>query len=163
MGREIRKVPANWEHPLDDTDDFLPLYDRPYSQAIKEWIDNHLKWEAGTHPDQVAGTSMTRYYAEWAGDPPQVAYYRPDWAESTATWFQVYETVSEGTPVSPPFATQEELIEYLATNGDFWDQQRGSPPWPRQRAEALVKAGWAPSLIATSQKGVQSGAAIYDS
>jgi len=67
------------------------------------------------------------------------------------TWFQAYETVSEGTPVTPPFATQEELIDYLATRGDFWDQHRGEGPWPRENARKFVLgSGWAPSMIVTT-------------
>lgn len=55
--------------------------------------------------------------------PPEREYYR-SWKDEDATWFQVWETVSEGTPVTPPFATKEELIDYLVANGDFWDQKR---------------------------------------
>ncbi|MEI8319481.1 MAG: hypothetical protein WCH79_16185, partial [Planctomycetia bacterium] len=42
-----------------------------------------------------------RYFAEYDGDPPEVRFYRPDWAPGEATWFQVYETVSEGTSYQP--------------------------------------------------------------
>ena len=81
------------------------------------------------------------------------------------TWWQVYETVSEGTPVTPPFETQEELVEYLVANGDFWDQSRrakgGSSmpcgPWPREQAKKFVLGrGWAPSLIVDA-KGIRTG------
>ncbi len=55
--------------------------------------------------------------------------------------------MSEGTPVSPPFATEDELIDYLAKNGDEWDQKRGDRPWGRQQAERFVRGGgWAPSF-----------------
>jgi hypothetical protein len=71
--------------------------------------------------------------------------------------------VSEGTPVSPPFATKEELADYLAERGDFWDQKRcltpewvtlwgGTPGisgWGKEAAYRFVNAGWAPSMIAT--------------
>jgi hypothetical protein len=35
--------------------------------------------------------------------------------DKEATWFQAWETVTEGTPVTPPFATTDELVDYLAT------------------------------------------------
>ena len=35
------------------------------------------------------------------------------------TWWQVYGTVSEGTPDTPAFATSAELIYYLFTYGDY--------------------------------------------
>ena len=63
------------------------------------------------------------------------------------------ETVTtEGTPVTPPFATTDELVDYLATRGDFWDQERGDGPWDRKSAEEFVKAGWAPTLIVTGKR-----------
>ncbi len=88
--------------------------------------------------------------------PPDPEYYRPQWGEGLATWWQVYETVSEGTPVTPPFATREELVEYLVENGDFWDQARRKrgwtitdcAPWSRATAEKFVLgSGCAPSMI----------------
>jgi hypothetical protein len=62
-------------------------------------------------------------------------------------WWQVWETVSEGSPVTPAFSTPEELIEYLVANGDSWDQKRLDGGWERSSAEQFVKSGWAPSLI----------------
>ncbi len=51
MGREIRRVPPNWNHPKKDYPnhtmgrmerDYRPLYDKPYSKAIDEWVKNLL-------------------------------------------------------------------------------------------------------------------------
>lgn len=146
---------------------YKPLYNKPYGAEIKEWIENHLLWEKGEHPDQKdGGGARYLHYAQWSGNAPDVEYYRPDWKPEEMTWYQVYETVSEGTPVTPPFATKEELIEYLTTNGDFWDQRRrkegGSSmqcdPWPRDAAERFVnETQWAPSFIGGPGIGLQSG------
>lgn len=175
MGREIRKVIANWEHPRRDCphspwsggcDDakrnggkcYQPLYRRSYIEAITEWIENHNLWLKGEHPDQQDGTSQYKYYAQWEGNAPDVEYYSPDWKEEEKTWFQVYETVSGGTPVSPAFATREELIEYLVVHGDFWDQLRGDGGWSRAAATRFVmKTGWAPSMIYSPSAGIVSG------
>lgn len=51
--------------------------------------------------------------------------------------WQVWETVSEGSPVTPVFATAELLIDYLVE----------SDGWQRDSAVRFVKAAWAPSLI----------------
>lgn len=165
MGREIRRVPPNWQHPTKPTYNYktgqyeeidVPLFDEPYGPAIADWIRQHELWESGKHPDQLDGSCRKfRYYAMWGGNPPQVEGYRPDWTSEEATWWQVYETVSEGTPVTPPFATREELVEYLVQHGDFWDQRRlkegnriPCSPWPRKQAEAFVFGdGWAPTLV----------------
>lgn len=121
MGRELRKVPANWEHPKKhDGETFQPMREDNYETAVKEWFDNHNSWLKGEHPDQP--NVDCKYYAEWDGDCPEIAYYNTFYKPEDAKWFQLYETVSEGTPVSPPFATEKELAEYLAENGDFWYQ-----------------------------------------
>jgi len=156
MGREIRRVPPNWEHPKKEAFDYRtgamieryqPLFDRPFAPAMREWIKEWEAWEAGTHEDFAKHGKEYPNYWDWSSGPPDPHYYRPNWKEGEATWWQVYETVSEGTPVSPPFATPDELVDYLATHGDFWDQQRGDGAWNRRNAESFVKAGWAPSGI----------------
>lgn len=54
----------------------------------------------------------------------------------TGEGWQLWETVSEGSPVSPVFATAEELIGHLTTVG-YWS--RG--PMRREAAEALIRSG----------------------
>lgn len=158
MGREIRRVPPNWEHPKRErfdmrtgrtVEDYQPLYDRAFAPKMREWFEEWQKWERGERPDYCSDESAKLPFWEWYRAPPDPDYHRPDWPEGTATWWQVYETVSEGTPVSPPFATPEELVDYLAKHGDFWDQQRGDGPWDRESAEAFVKHGGAVFTMAT--------------
>ncbi len=59
-----------------------------------------------------------------------------DTPESELGW-ALYETVSEGTPCTPVFATADELIEHLSIIGQDWDQV----PMRRTAAEALVRGG----------------------
>lgn len=69
--------------------------------------------------------------------------------------WQVWETVSEGSPVTPVLPTREALIDYLVAHGDAWDQKRGEGGWKRESAEAFVKAEYAMSLVMeTSADGV---------
>jgi hypothetical protein len=44
------------------------------------------------------------------------------------------------------------VSNYLATRGDFWDQERGDGPWDRKSAEEFAKAGWAPTLSVTGKR-----------
>lgn len=98
-----------------------------------------------------------KYYWDYNGSPPNKNYYRPKW-ETEPTWVQMYETVSEGTPVTPAFATKEELVEYLVEFGTYWDVsgvKRGyqtTAQWSRQAAEQFVKAEYAPSMVVTGGK-----------
>jgi hypothetical protein len=171
MGREIRKVPPNWVHPQRDPEHdryrhggLQPMHDQNYADAKREWIEGLMQWEAGTYPGQA--TFLSSEWWDYAGAPPEKAYYRP-WKDEEATWFQIWETVSEGTPTSPPFATKEELADYLAENGDFWDQERckshedcrifgmtfGKPGWGRERAYRYVMGdGWSPTLVVADGK-----------
>lgn len=61
--------------------------------------------------------------------------------------WQLWQTVSDG-PISPVFATPEELITFMSTP----DPKRSGPfpraqGWPRDVAEAFVRgSGWAPTL-----------------
>jgi hypothetical protein len=157
MGREIRRVPPNYEHPKRDCphrgrceegECYQPQYDKNYEAAKQEWIDGLLLWLKCEHPSQEPDCD----YWEWEGNPPDRDYYRA-YKDEEATWYQVYETVSEGTPVTPPFETQQELIDYLVEYGDFWDQDRfkrgglehfvldhgrSSPGYSREAAEKFV-------------------------
>lgn len=148
MGREIRRVPANWEHPKDEAGHYKPLYDRDYETAARKWLDACIAWDNGTHEDLERHPEYKQEYPFfwlWDGNPPDPDTHRPKF--ESAEWYQIYETVSEGTPVTPPFASKEELVEYLVEHGDFWDQSRGTGGWQRQQAEQFVSAEWAPSLI----------------
>lgn len=122
MGREIRMVPPNWQHPKkafpSGVVDYKPLYDQDFASAAAEWKSELAKWEDGTHEDlkyRDAG-SATEWW-EYSGNPPERECYRPAWTEAEATHFQIYETVSEGTPVSPVFATRDELAAWLIQQG----------------------------------------------
>jgi hypothetical protein len=158
MGREIRRVVPGWEHPtmpcphspwLGGCDHakrnggrcYHPQYDNDYSTACEEWY-------AGIN--DFKPTEYARWYHEDAGSPPEEEYYRSEkWTPEQATYYQIYETVSEGTPVTPPFATKAELVDYLVAHGDFWDQLRGKSGWSRGAAERFVESEWAPSMVAT--------------
>lgn len=129
MGREIRRVPANWEHPKDETN--KEKYDS-LSDGFEERLEKFLK--------DVEEKGMKEAIHYWGGGPNYEDYV--DYKGEPATWYQMYQTVSEGYPITPPFATTEELINHLVNNGDDWDGK-----WSREGAENFVKDGWAPSMV----------------
>ena len=158
MGREIRRVTPDWEHPKRECrhlppcqDCYQPLYDRDFDAAAGEWLEGLRKWEADEDGERTRAMrehgAQCRYFWEWGGSPPDRAHYRPSWTDAVRTHYQVYETVSEGTPVTPHFATKRRLVDYLVEHGDFWDQHRGHGGWLRANAERFVENQWAPSLI----------------
>ncbi len=172
MGQEIRRVPPNWEHPRKDCEHspwkggcseakahggkcFQPLHDKSFAEAAREWKEQFADWERGVRPDYCDDDSKTLEFWEWDGGPPDREYYVPYDTDALGddAWWCVYETVSEGTPVTPPFATKAELVDYLVANGDFWDQQRGEGGWKRANAEKFVGYGFAPSMMAMVSNG----------
>jgi hypothetical protein len=91
VGREVRRVPSGFKHPVDEDGEFI----------------------AGGHLELL-------YYA----DP------------ATLTSYQVYENVSEGSPVSPVFDTAEDLSRWLKQEG-----------WPQEAIDFLLGVGHAPSFV----------------
>lgn len=58
-------------------------------------------------------------------------------ADTDGFGYCLYETVSEGTPVTPVFSTADELIDHLVNVGNFWGEK-----YERRNAEALVGTGY---------------------
>ncbi len=150
-------VPPNWEHPKDESGRDKPMYDERFEDAAAKWKKDFAAWEAGERPNYFSELEDGKLeYWEWEVGPPDREYYRP-WKDEEATWFQVWQTVSEGSPVTPPFATKPELVEYLVAHGDFWDQKRGDGPWSRKSAESFVLGvGWAPTLMQVDGQVVEA-------
>lgn len=148
MGREIRRVPIGWDHPSDNKG-FIPLLDGSFAEDARQWMDNCRAWDDGTHPAAAEEKAEFPFYWQWNSNPPDPEHYRPDWTALglEPDGYAVYETVSEGTPVTPTFATKAELVEYLCAHGDYGDQRRSKGGWSRAAAERFVERGWAPSLI----------------
>lgn len=129
MGREIRQVPPGWEHPKAQQPwgfDFQPMFDKSYEEARASW--EHER-------DNYTRTDCT--FEEWHGEAPDPAFYRPVWTDEERTAWQIYETVSEGTPVSPVFTDKEAMVDWIIVE---WGRSR-------QAAQAFVDAGHAPSMV----------------
>lgn len=188
MGREVRRVPLDFEWPIGEVwKGFInPHYRRcPYCkagysaayEAISEHI-NRLMWDQRVQ-EHEAGRKITTFLAgrssegrifghdsmdAWAAirkigelaglddswrccsqcdgtgvDPLVKAAYEAweDYDPPAGDGWQVWETVSEGSPVSPVFPTAEELATWIT-------QDRGCT---YETAMGFVSAGWAPSMF----------------
>lgn len=193
MGREIRRVPPDWEHPRYDgfndhgpVGEYRPLFDRSYATESEEWIKGFMAWLEGGRPTQKHvfmegrdASSLQPWEAssaqwigrEWedvmyweqywpssspfhpGGTPPDpLAYRQRDWSEEEATAFQVYETVSEGTPVSPVFPAEQDLIDWLThTQG-----------MSEEGAKRFVEMGSVPSMMIGPEIGLKSNFEIAE-
>ena len=160
MGREIRRVPKGWEHPTkmyynrrgEPAEDFIELYNEDYVTAAERWMKKADSWHAGcVDKDTVEDRKENPYYWDWAGMPPDKESYRPAW--KTAECYQIYETVSEGTPVSPVFETEDEMLAWMIlpidraskyNKGSDWQCMQGRT---EEGARIFIKDAWAPSFI----------------
>ncbi|NIS53103.1 MAG: hypothetical protein GWN94_18685 [Phycisphaerae bacterium] len=140
MGRELRMVPPDWEHPKDEKGHHIPLF-CGYSDRLAEW-DKYRK----THSEEEA--------IEWMGHRPEPEWYMPEWTPEEATHYMMYEDTSEGTPISPAFATPEELARWLADTGAsaFADQGASYEAWLN-----TIQRGYAFSAAFSLSTGMISG------
>jgi hypothetical protein len=111
MGRELKRVPLDFDWP----DDRLwpgycigPVYaTNENSPPMDEDLED--KWQ--------------EYFSERKIHPPE------------GDGYQVWETVSEGSPIGPVFATASACVEWLVQQG-----------YSKEGAEAFIESGWAPSF-----------------
>ena len=160
MGREIRMVPEGWEHPKKADGNYKPLMGYKFSKCLMEWEEDRDQWLKGLRrkwniegPDSWVPIEADDYFSDYVNDKPNPEDYMPEFQEGTANHYMMYEDTSEGTPISPSFATPEELARWLADNGasSFGSMTASYEDWL-----ATIKIGSAPSAVFDA-KGFRSG------
>lgn len=169
MGREVRMVPADWAHPTDGvkrdgSPNFKPLMRGPYSERVAEWDRDYAAWQRGmtvnflTGEERPIGDEFCHLsFEEWDGARPVPKDYMPEWADGEATHCMMYEDTTEGTPISPAFATPEELARWLVDNNAsaFGYSTASYEQWL-----GIARGGFAPSMVITGGK-LMSGVAAF--
>lgn len=143
MGREVRRVPADWQHPKDElTGSYKPLFP---GEQYKANAEGFL---------EKANAEGLQEAIDWYGQAPNQNDYMPDWPASERTHYMMYEDTSEGTPISPAFATPEDLARWLAETGasSFGSQTASYEGWLR-----VAQGGWAPSAVSIGGGPLVSG------
>ena len=136
MSREVRPVALDWEHPRDGT---YPSGEPRYVGLFsRQDLLIQLDWRA-EHPDHPDGQ-----------EPIDLSRYMPEIPEGTPYGWQLYETISEGSPISPVCKTKEELATWLSSPAAGREQR--SP----EVAAKFVEVGGAPSFVLGPQ-GFESG------
>jgi hypothetical protein len=130
VGREIRRVPKDWKHPRDERKDrFIPMFDYDFDSRMEEWYQEWQLWKQGKHDDQ-------RDYPFWEYEyPPDPDTCRPTF-DSEPTHYQIYETVSEGTPKSPVFESLDDMVDWLIQEGHS-----------EKAARNFAQDGYVPSMV----------------
>lgn len=133
MGREVRRVPPDWEHPRGhryDPQRYKPLFDG-FNTAVAAFQND------------IDRVGLVAALHENAG-APNPEDYMPDWPAEERTHYQMYETTSEGTPISPVMDSPEALARWLADNkaSAFADQTATYEEWLY-----VARGGYAPSAV----------------
>lgn len=71
--------------------------------------------------------------------------------------WQVWETVSEGSPITPVFSTPEDLARFIACPERSEKSQNWLSVMPYDNALRFVNTGWAPSAMSTPDGGIEPG------
>lgn len=122
---------------------------------IHDSLDNYSAYEkiikaAGLDPKKW-GICQT---CKGEGIHPEDVDLGKDWKPTEppkGKGYQVWETVSEGSPISPVFKTTEELVAWLVQQG-----------YSEKAARAFANAGWVPSAVMTGgrlYKDIEAAAA----
>jgi hypothetical protein len=161
MGREVRRVPADWQHPKKWNSycgemAHAPLFEGGrgggYEKQAADWDEEYAKWQRGLCRCHSPGGGWqlveekyrnTRY-TDYGGTRPSPDDYMPNWPEDQRTHYMMYEDTSEGTPISPAFATPEELARWLVDNeaSAFGKSTASYEGWL-----AVARGGFAPSCV----------------
>lgn len=159
MGREVRRVPASWKHPMKNGE-YIPLIYGDYGAHINEWLRGEAMWSLGfkrgyEHDDQWIPKEgdEPENYVDWVGARPISDDYMPAWPDHVRTHLMMYEDTSEGTPLSPAFSTPEELARWCADNNvsAFGEMVASYDAWLH-----VAYGNWAPGMV-ISATGRQSG------
>ncbi len=107
LSREVRRVPLDYEPPQDERGHPRPVFDRFYGDALAEWEAGKRRWDTGEDPDRRARNYS---WEEWVGEKPDPDFYLPGvaWPEGAVIGIRMYETVTEGTPISRAYPDTEE-------------------------------------------------------
>jgi len=127
---------------LEDGEVFIPLHDQSFEEACEEWESYLLQWIGGIYPDQPDDMDRTApAFEEWHGPKPAqrgtYSTFRPHFEEPPTCW-QLYETISEGTPISPVFYDVNDLYRWMITDGGRDDK------WGQEEALELVRGALSP-------------------
>lgn len=143
MSREIRRVPLDYQHP-------------------REWDSYRRRIEfLSLYPGERFASDMADFKAnpeDWEGRKPRFEEYMPDFTGRDDLGYCMYETTSEGSPISPVFATPEEVARWLADNDA---SAFGSDTATYEQWLSVCLGGWAPSAVYSATSGLQSGVAAF--
>jgi hypothetical protein len=159
----LRDLTHRWDR---ETRRWEPAGHAPTAAEVNEWSlrgmghDSSNQWTVVGAELERQGLSDRCANCNGSGDiaTPEQKTAEEAWEPTEppiGEGWQLWETVSEGSPISPVFPAAEGLIDWLCTSYS-WGMHK--QPMSREQAEAFVRhVGWAPTMIFTPERGLQDG------
>jgi hypothetical protein len=143
-------VPYDWQHPKHEVPDY----------RTGRMVERYKPLYPGERYAPNAAEFLAKANAEGLQEAiescgcPDKDDYMPDWPAEQRTHLMMYEDTSEGTPISPAFATPEELARWLTDTGasSFGSNTASYEGWLR-----VAKGGWALSAVSIGGGPLVSG------
>ena len=147
MGREVRRVPENWEHPKEEDGKYKPLNPaESFDVHMEDWrYEKQVANEEGHTPEYIEQIK-----------PDRENNYMPEWSDGEATHYQMYETTSEGKPISPVMESPEKLASWLTENkaSAFAGQEATYEDWLSVCKGKYAVTGFVDKETGASRSGV---------
>ena len=141
MGREIKRVPMNFDWPINKIWDGYLVSEYQGDLSVRGCPECPIR-EADCDEDNEICIYHPSNYDKWHHDP------------SSGNGYQLWETTSEGSPISPVFETPEGLAKWLADTdaSSFGPQTATYDKWLRFiRSEEMGICPGRPELHTTCQ------------
>lgn len=143
MGREVKRVPLNFNWPLNIV---WPGYCLGVCEELmKSYFDNVPNRKELGFTEEKAEEWTDLFYTLVQGKEEIPIGINPPKGEG----YQVWETVSEGSPVTPVFAAPEELARWLCANDRSITRDTSYDGWVR----FIKEEGSAPSMVSRVNSG----------
>jgi len=137
---------------LFDAGDLREFPERPTAEQVNRWTINPMndvsQWIVMEARCKRMGVSPTCSHCEdgtlWPS--PEVKKLHDTWEKiepAEGIGYQIWETVTEGSPITPVFETPEELAEWAAANPYGADDGTTKEQW----LKFILGPGWAPSAV----------------
>jgi hypothetical protein len=124
----------------------------PYAATVAVWIARAQRDDEEIDCRACDGERTVEAYPGQRAEAQEWERHEPP----TGNGWQIWETISEGSPVSRVFATREELIQWLMPAG----LSVIGPPLTRAEAEAFVESRCAPTAVVAGAR--YPGARVHE-
>jgi hypothetical protein len=143
MGRELKRVPMDFDYEMDGVwPGYCPSIET--MQAIPELVQAHPGLATYTNVNQIC-SQCRQTYPECSEEAAYCVWYNDDlrglweYEPPVGDGYQLWETTTEGSPVSPVFADLESLCAWAADNATvFADMTATKEHWQEMLSEGLV-------------------------